>query len=147
MFIGGGSGGTAGGVKITTAAVLVAAIIAEVRGDDTVISHGRRLGGRVVRQSLAVLAAALALVVGATMALLILAPQFTSDQVLFEVLSAFGTVGLSTGITPHLGDAGTYLIALCMYLGRIGPMSLGAALALRSGTRYVRLPEERPIVG
>ena len=147
MFIGGGSGGTAGGVKITTAAVLVAAIIAEVRGDDTVISHGRRLGGRVVRQSLAVLAAALALVVGATMALLILAPQFTSDQVLFEVVSAFATVGLSTGITAQLPVAAQLILVVLMFAGRVGPLALAAALAARSRGRQYDYPEERPFIG
>ena len=147
MFIGGGSGGTAGGVKITTAAVLVAAIIAEVRGDDTVISHGRRLGGRVVRQSLAVLAAALALVVGATMALLILAPQFTSDQVLFEVVSAFATVGLSTGITAQLPVAAQLILVVLMFAGRVGPLALAAALAARSRGRLYDYPEERPFIG
>ena len=147
MFIGGGSGGTAGGVKITTAAVLVAAIIAEVRGDHTVISHGRRLGGRVVRQSLAVLAAGVSLVVGATMALLILAPQFTSDQVLFEVVSAFATVGLSTGITAQLSVAAQTILIMLMFAGRVGPLALAAALAARSRGRLYDYPEERPFIG
>lgn len=147
MFIGGGSGGTAGGVKITTAAVLVAAIIAEARGDDTVISHGRRLGGRVVRQSLAVLAAGVSLVVGATMALLILAPQFTSDQVLFEVVSAFATVGLSTGITAQLPVAAQTILIMLMFAGRVGPLALAAALAARSRGRLYDYPEERPFIG
>lgn len=147
MFIGGGSGGTAGGVKITTAAVLIAAIIAEVRGDVSVVSHGRRLGGRVVRQSLAVLAAALALVVGATMALLILAPQFTSDQVLFEVVSAFATVGLSTGITAQLPVAAQLILIPLMFAGRVGPLALATALAARSRDRLYDFPEESPFIG
>ena len=147
MFIGGGSGGTAGGVKITTAAVLIAAIVAEARGDDSVISHGRRLGGRVVRQSLAVLAAAIALVVGATMGLLILAPQFTSDQILFEVTSAFATVGLSTGITGQLPVAAQLILILLMFAGRVGPLALATALAARSRDRLYDFPEERPFIG
>lgn len=147
MFIGGGSGGTAGGVKITTAAVLIAAIVAEARGDDSVISHGRRLGGRVVRQSLAVLAAAIALVVGATMGLLILAPQFTSDQILFEVTSAFATVGLSTGITGQLPVAAQFILILLMFAGRVGPLALATALAARSRDRLYDFPEESPFIG
>ncbi|PMC62088.1 ATPase [Corynebacterium xerosis] len=147
MFIGGGSGGTAGGVKITTAAVLVAAIIAEVRGDDTVVSHRRRLGGRVVRQSLAVLAAGVALVVGSTMAVLILAPQFTSDQVLFEVVSAFATVGLSTGITAQLPVPAQLILVALMFAGRVGPLALATALAARSRGRLYDYPEERPFIG
>lgn len=147
MFIGGGSGGTAGGVKITTAAVLIAAIIAEIRGDESAISHGRRLGVRVVRQSLAVLSAALILVVGATMSLLILAPQFTTDQVLFEVISAFATVGLSTGITGQLPVAAQLVLILLMYAGRVGPLALATALAARSRGRLYDYPEERPFIG
>ena len=69
------------------------------------------------------------------------------DRTMFEVLSAYGTVGLSTGITPDLPTPAKYVLIACMYMGRIGPMTLGAALALRQRTRVVRLPEERPIVG
>nr|WP_295624414.1 potassium transporter TrkG [uncultured Corynebacterium sp.] len=147
MFIGGGSGGTAGGVKITTAAVLVAAIIAEVRGDDSVVSHGRTVGRRVVRQALAVLAAAVALVVGSTMALLVLAPQFTTDQVLFEVVSAFATVGLSTGITAELPVAAQSILMVLMFAGRVGPLALATALAARQHGRLYDYPEERPFIG
>lgn len=146
MFIGGGSGSTGGGIKVTTFALLVLSIIAEARGDRDVETFGRRIPHETIRQAIGVLVMSASVVFLATFVMLSLTP-FTLDEVLFEVLSAFGTVGLSTGITPHLGDAGTYVIALCMYLGRIGPMSLGAALALRSGTRFVRLPQERPIVG
>ncbi|HHT33036.1 MAG TPA: TrkH family potassium uptake protein, partial [Corynebacterium sp.] len=147
MFLGGGSGGTAGGVKITTAAVLIAAIVAEVRGDGSVISNGRRLGVRVVRQSLAVLAAALVLVTGATMALLILAPQFTSDQILFEVTSAFATVGLSTGITGQLPVPAQMVLVALMFAGRVGPLALAGALAARGRGRLYDYPEERPFIG
>ncbi len=147
MFIGGGSGGTAGGVKITTAAVLIAAILAEVRGDDSVISHGRVVGRRVVRQSLAVLAAGLALVVGSTMALLFIAPQFSTDQLLFEVISAFATVGLSTGITGDLPVAAQMILIPLMFAGRVGPLALATALAARSRGRLYDYPEERPFIG
>lgn len=147
MFIGGGSGGTTGGVKITTTAVLIAAIIAEVRGDASVVSHGRRLNGRVVRQSLAVLTAGLTLVVAATMALLILAPQFTSDQILFEVTSAFATVGLSTGITAQLPVAAQLILIPLMFAGRVGPLALATALAARSRDRLYDFPEESPFIG
>ena len=73
--------------------------------------------------------------------------NYPLDRVLFEVLSAYGTVGLSTGITSDLSLAAKYVIIVCMYVGRIGPMTLGAALALRSRRRVIHLPEERPVVG
>ena len=103
MFIGGGSAGTAGGIKVTTFAVLLFVIVTEVRGDPSVTAFGRRIPREVQRQALSVALLAVAVVVGAT-ALLLLLTHFTLDQVLFEVVSAFSTVGLSTGIT----DAGRH---------------------------------------
>lgn len=146
MFIGGGSGSTGGGIKVTTFALLALSIVAEARGDRDVEVFGRRIPQETIRQAIGVLVMSASVVFLATFLTLQLTP-FSLDQVLFEVLSAFGTVGLSTGITPHLGDAATYILIVCMYLGRIGPMTLGAALALRSRSRVVRLPSERPIVG
>jgi trk system potassium uptake protein TrkH len=146
MFIGGGSGSTGGGIKVTTFALLTLSIVAEARGDRDVEVFGRRIPQETIRQAIGVLVMSASVVFVATFLTLQLTP-FSLDQVLFEVLSAFGTVGLSTGITPHLGDVATYVLIVCMYLGRIGPMTLGAALALRSRSRVVRLPHERPIVG
>ncbi|MCS6711321.1 TrkH family potassium uptake protein [Brachybacterium sp. EF45031] len=146
MFIGGGSGSTGGGIKVTTFALLVLSIIAEARGDRDVEVFNRRIPHETIRQAIGVMVMSTAIIFVATFAVLRLEP-FSLDQVVFEVLSAFGTVGLSTGITGDLSTAGKYVIIACMYLGRIGPMSLGAALALRSRARVVRLPEERPIVG
>jgi Trk-type K+ transport system membrane component len=71
----------------------------------------------------------------------------TLDVVLFEVISAFGTVGLSTGITSEIPTSGQYVLVALMFVGRVGTMTLGAALALRSRRRVIRLPEERPIIG
>lgn len=146
MFIGGGSGSTGGGIKVTTFALLVLSIIAEARGDRDVEVFGRRIPHDVIRQAIGVLALSVAVVMTASWVLLRIT-SFTLDQVVFEVLSAYGTVGLSTGITPELSEPAKHVVTLCMYVGRIGPMSLGAALALRSRKRVVRLPEERPIVG
>ncbi|NMA78640.1 MAG: TrkH family potassium uptake protein, partial [Actinomycetales bacterium] len=79
--------------------------------------------------------------------LLLRMTPYTLDAVLFEALSAFGTVGLSTGITPHLPEGAKWVLIACMYVGRLGPMTLGAALAVRSRVRMLQLPRERPIVG
>ncbi|QGU04764.1 TrkH family potassium uptake protein [Corynebacterium comes] len=147
MFIGGGSGGTAGGVKITTAAVLVAAVVAETRGDNSVAVHGRAISGDVVRQALVILTGSVTLVFGSTMAILFLAPTFTTDQVAFEVISAFATVGLSTGITPDLPVAAKLLLAVLMFAGRVGPLALATALAARTRGRCFDYPEERPFIG
>lgn len=146
MFIGGGSGSTGGGIKVTTFALLVLSIAAEARGDRDVEVFHRRIPHETIRQAIAVLVMSVAVVFAATLLMLELA-HFTLDQTVFEVLSAYGTVGLSTGITPELPTPAKYVLIACMYLGRIGPMTLGAALALRERTRVVRLPTDRPIVG
>lgn len=147
MVIGAGSGGTAGGVKVTTAAVLVAAILAEIRGRETVSIFRRRIPPASIRQALAVLSFAVILVVGAVTALLFLAPGFTTDQIAFEVSSAFATVGLSTGITGDLPRTAQLVLIVLMYAGRIGPVVLATALAANTRPRRYEFPEERPSIG
>lgn len=146
MFIGGGSASTAGGIKVTTFAVLVLAGVAEARGDRDVEVFRRRIPPGSLRLAVTVLLAGSSLVVVATLALLSItgAPL---GVVLFEVVSAFATVGLSTGLTPDLPDQGKYLLCALMFAGRTGTITLAAALALRDRSRVIRLPEERPVVG
>ncbi|WP_309140530.1 potassium transporter TrkG [Streptomyces sp. PKU-EA00015] len=146
MFIGGGSAGTAGGIKVTTFAVLAAAMLAEVRGEPHSVILGRRLGPHVLRQALTVALLGVGLVMAATLALLSVS-RASLDAVLFEVVSAFATVGLSTGITPDLPAVGQLILIGLMFVGRIGPITLVSALALRERTRRYQLPEERPVIG
>ncbi|GAA4349368.1 TrkH family potassium uptake protein [Angustibacter luteus] len=146
MFIGGGSASTAGGIKVTTLAVLVLATVAEARGDRDVEAFGRRIPPGSLRLAVTVLLAGSTLVLGFSLALLAMTGR-SLDVVLFEVVSAFGTCGLSTGLSAELPDAGKYLLTALMFAGRTGTMTLAAALALRDRRRVVRLPEERPVVG
>ncbi|NKY89583.1 TrkH family potassium uptake protein [Nocardia veterana] len=146
MFIGGGSAGTAGGIKVTTFALLAFVVYAEVRGQPTVHVMGRRLAATVQRQAITVALLGVAVVLTATMILQQLS-QLPLDAVLFEVVSAFGTVGLSTGITADLPAAGQVVLIVMMFIGRVGPITLASALALREYGRRYELPEERPIVG
>ncbi|MGH3735035.1 MAG: TrkH family potassium uptake protein [Micromonosporaceae bacterium] len=146
MFIGGGSAGTAGGIKVTTFLLLGFVMWAEVRGEPDVHSFNRRLAGPPQRQALTVALLGVGLVVAGTVALQLFT-KHPLDQTLFEVVSAFGTVGLSTGITADLNTGAQLVIITLMFVGRVGPMTVGAALALRSRRRLYRLPEERPIVG
>lgn len=146
MFVGGGSAGTAGGIKVTTFAVLAAAIVAEVRGEPDSAVLGRRLTPHVLRQALTVALLGVGLVMAATLALLALVDA-PFERVLFEAVSAFGTVGLSTGITGDLGTAGELIVVGLMFVGRLGPVTLVSALALRERTRRYQLPEERPVIG
>ena len=146
MFIGGGSAGTAGGIKVTTFALLAFVMLAEVRGEPTVHVLGRRLPVGIQRQALTVALAAVGLVMVSTLTLLEIS-SFGLDAVLFETVSAFATVGLSTGITAALPVPGQLVLAALMFLGRLGPVTLASALALREHERRYELPEERTIVG
>ena len=146
MFIGGGSAGTAGGIKVTTFFLLAYVIWSEVRGDrDTNIAH-RRISGETLRQALTVALLGMGVIAVGTMAIL-LATDYTLDVVLFEAISAFATVGLSTGITPHLPPSAQITLMTLMYVGRVGTITVASALALKTRHRYYHLPEERPVVG
>ncbi len=146
MFIGGSSAGTAGGIKVTTFAVLLFVIIAEARGDNEVSAFGRQVPRAIQRQALTVALTAVAAVVISTLFLLIIT-AFHLDEVLFEVVSAFATVGLSTGITADLPGVGKVLLTVLMFVGRLGPVTLATALALRQRQRMFAYPEEQPIIG
>ncbi|WP_091669470.1 TrkH family potassium uptake protein [Amycolatopsis marina] len=146
MFIGGGSAGTAGGIKVTTFALLGFVILAEIRGEPSVHVMGRKLTPSTQRQALTVALLSVGAVMSGTLILLTLTP-FRIEQVLFETISAFGTVGLSTGITADIPPAGHLVLVALMFIGRLGPITLASALALKNRSRRYELPEERPIVG
>lgn len=146
MFVGGGSASTAGGIKVTTLAVLMLAIVAEARGDRDTEVFRRRIPPDILRLAVAVTFLGATIILVSCLIMLELT-GLALDVILFEVISAFATVGLSTGITPDLPDSAKYMLVMLMYVGRVGTMTFGAALALRSRRRVIRLPEERPIVG
>ncbi|WP_432058550.1 TrkH family potassium uptake protein [Streptomyces sp. bgisy022] len=146
MFVGGASAGTAGGIKITTFAVLFFVVYAEVRGESTVNIFSRRLHGDVQRQALTIVLLSMAAVVLSTIAVMV-STVISLDQVLFEVISAFATVGLTTGITSSLPTPHQLLLVVLMFIGRLGPIMVASALALRSRVRMYDLPEERPVIG
>lgn len=146
MFVGGGSAGTAGGIKVTTFGLLVFVLWAELRGEPRVNVGRRRVPEHTQRQALAILMLSVLLVAVSTFVMLGLVSD-ELDRVFFEVVSGFGTVGLSTGITADLPRAGHLLLIVLMFVGRVGPLTLFAALALRERARRYELPEERMIIG
>lgn len=146
MFIGGGPAGTAGGLKVTTFAVLFFILWTEIRGGTAVNVFGKRLSRAVHRQAITVVLLALALVIGSTMVLMFLT-DFGQERILFEVVSAFATVGLSTGITAGLPPAAQLILVALMFIGRLGPVTLASALALRSRAPLYDYPKERPLIG
>ncbi|PJI95028.1 TrkH family potassium uptake protein [Luteimicrobium subarcticum] len=146
MFVGGGSASTAGGIKVTTLAVMLLAIRAEARGDRDIEAFDRRIPPDTVRLAIAVTFIGATIVLVSSLLLLEIT-GLTLDRVLYEAISAFATVGLSTGITPGLPEPAKYVLVALMFVGRTGTMTLAAALALRSRRRVIRMPEERPIIG
>ncbi|WP_336660222.1 TrkH family potassium uptake protein [Leucobacter sp. USHLN153] len=146
MFVGGGSASTAGGIKVTTIAVLFLAAYAEARGFQDMQAFGRRIPNEVLRVSVSILIWGATIVLAASVAIMHLTGE-RLDIVLFEVISAFGTCGLSTGLSSTIDDPGKYILAATMWAGRVGTVTLAAAVAATSRSRMFRLPEERPIVG
>ena len=146
MFIGAGSAGTAGGIKVTTFGILGLIIWSELRGDPDVTVARRRVGAGTQRQALTVALLGIAAVVLPTIWITATSP-FHVDNVMFEVISAFSTTGLSTGITADLAPAHQLTLVVLMFVGRLGPITVGAALALRERARLFRYPETNPIVG
>src|SRR5690606_16021539 len=130
MFIGGGGGGTAGGIKVTTFFLLAHVIWAEVRGEPDVVIGKRRISESTQRQAVTVALLGVALVAVGTVALIALTDNVRFEYALFEVTSAFGTVGLTAGLTTSLGPAAQLLLVALMFIGRVGTVAFGAALAL-----------------
>ncbi|MBT2534328.1 TrkH family potassium uptake protein [Arthrobacter sp. ISL-48] len=146
MFIGGGSAGTAGGIKITTFLLLAFSIWNEVRGREEVTIAHRSISPSSMRQALSVALLGVGAVVSGTL-LLLMFTDYSLEKVLFESISAFGTVGMSTGITYNLPPSAEWVLMALMFTGRIGSVTVASALALSSRPRLFRVPEERPIIG
>ncbi len=146
MFIGAGPASTSGGIKVTTFAVLAFALWSEVRGNPDVNAFRRRIPPSAVRQGLTVVLLSIGLVIVAALAIMGF-DDLTFAPALFEVTSAFGTAGLSTGITAALSQSAQIVLMLVMLAGRVGPITFVTALALREHPRAYRYPEERPIIG
>lgn len=146
MFIGGGPAGTAGGIKVTTFGVLLFILLAEIRGDGVVNVFGKRLSRAVHRQAIAVVLLSVGVVIFSTLAIMLIS-GLNLDRVLFETVSAFSTVGLSTGITSSLPVPAQLILAALMFIGRLGPITFATALALRERSIVYQLPKERPIIG
>jgi trk system potassium uptake protein TrkH len=145
MFIGACPGSTGGGIKTTTAAVLFAGMRAELRGQMPRLLN-RTVPEFVVRKAVGVAVLSLAMVVLAFTLLLLIEPHPPLDLG-FEVVSAFTTTGLSTGVTPRLGVAGKLLILVMMFIGRIGPLTLALAFSRSVTPRSVELPQEKVLIG
>lgn len=146
MMIGGSPGSTAGGMKTTTFFVIVLSLVAVVRNRRTLNSFRRRLDDETLRRACAICFVYIALVMGATV-MICYAQPFSVEQVLYEVVSAVNTVGVSMGITPQLSVLSKLVVVSLMYFGRVGVLSILAAFAGKGKTSAVQYPVERIPVG
>jgi trk system potassium uptake protein TrkH len=153
MIIGGSPGSTAGGIKTTTFAVLLLVFVARLRGSRTVTAFGRTIPEQTVQRAIALSVGAIALLGGVILALMItegggaVTNRVAFARIVFEAHSAFGTVGLSMGETPELSPAGRVIITAVMFIGRVGPMSLAAAMAAAGRRVRYRYAREDVVVG
>lgn len=147
MFIGAGSGSTGGGIKTTTFVVLMASLWYMLKGQRDVVMFGRRIEEKIVDKSFVITVLCLLWVIFATMILLIVNNgQYPFVDILFEVVSGFGTVGLGIGITPHWEPLGKWVLILTMYIGRIGILTFILSF-LSTGTNKIRFPSEHINIG
>jgi len=132
MFIGGASGSTAGGIKVNTFSVLLVAIVSTARGRPSAEAFGRRIPHILIYRALSVALLSIAALFLVALGLELTAPEESFVEVLFESVSALGTVGASTGITPQLPDPSRLIIIVAMFVGRLGPLTLVLALTARA---------------
>ena len=148
MFVGAAPGSTAGGIKVTTLGVILFAILSQLKGSNKTIIFKRRVSFTIVSKAMAIIGLSASLVLIFTTIIMTI-EQKPMLNVLYEVTSAFGTVGLSTGLTPDLKTASKLLLVLMMFLGRVGPVTFALALALKTHKNESDMiyPEGKVIVG
>jgi trk system potassium uptake protein len=146
MFIGASPGSTGGGIKTTTFTILIGAVIAMLRGKEDIVLFRHRLGKDRILKAITLTLFALFLVMFVTM-LLTTTEDHSLLMILFEVTSAFATVGLTMGLTPDLTDFGKVMIALMMFMGRLGPLTLAYALGPKTEKELYRYPEGKITIG
>ena len=149
MIIGGSPMGTAGGIKTTTIAVLAMSLLANLRGKNDVEAHNRRIRESYLRSAIVVAGMGLFTVFVMSILLCAAMPEAPVADVIYEITSAAATVGLSRGLTPQLSTTGKWIVIITMYLGRIGPLTLGTAVTVRAQKRSpnAHLAEEDIMIG
>ncbi len=147
MFVGASSGSTGGGIKVTTFSVLVLSAFRYLRGHQDVVVFSRTLVADVVHKAWTIFLFGLTMVFLGTFLLSLTDAKFGLDRLLFEVISAFGTVGLSTGITPGLSGAGKIVLSLLMLIGRLGPLTIALAFVRKDKKAKLRFASGRMMVG
>ena len=147
MFVGGASGSVAGGIKVSTFAIVLVAVLSTIRGRAHASAFGREIPQTLLQRALVIAAVSTAFVFLVVLALTFSEEGFDFSDLFFESVSAFGTVGLSTGLTPALSSWGHFLIIFAMFVGRLGPLAIGLAMAQRAERDLYRYPQEQVTIG
>jgi trk system potassium uptake protein len=147
MFIGAGSGSTAGGIKISTFSVLLATAWAQIKGKEDVVLFKRRIVTETILKAFTVALSGFLIVITVTMLLTLTETGHHFIMYLFEATSAFGTVGLSMGLTPELSSLGRIVIILTMFAGRLGPLTIAFAITKRRTKESIRHPKGNIMIG
>jgi len=147
MFVGASPGSTGGGIKTTTFTTLLGAVWSQIRGKEDVIFYRKRIVYETIYKALTVSVSGLFLVLIITMLLTITEPGKDFLMILFEATSAFGTVGLSMGLTPELSPIGRGLIIFTMFAGRVGPLTIAFAVTIRRNPDAFRYPKGKIMIG
>jgi len=148
MFVGASPGSTGGGIKTTTAMLIIMTVNAVIHGREDTEIFERRIPKEVIYRAIAITFISFMLVIGVTM-ILSITQKGDFIEFLYEATSAFGTVGLSLGLTPTLTPLGKFVVLLTMYAGRVGPLTLALAFARKHlmTSKSVKYPEDRILVG
>ena len=146
MFVGGSPGSTAGGIKTTTLGVLILSTAAVIRGENEPVVFGRHIGTDVIRKALAIFLVSFGIVLSVSFILTITENAGLVD-IMYETVSALATVGASKGLTADLSRVGKILITICMYLGRLGPMTMAFAFGMKVKKSPIRYPESFISIG
>lgn len=147
MFIGGAAGSVAGGIKVNTIAIILVTVVSILKGREQTVVFGREIPQVSVRRAMIIASLSLVFVFFILMALSISEPSLNFIDIMFETISAFGTVGLSTGITREISPVGHLIIIFTMFIGRIGPLTIGLAMLKNVSPDPYRYPSERVTIG
>lgn len=147
MFIGGSSGSTAGGIKTTTAGILAMTVISVIKGREDTEIYERRIGKEIIYRALTITVIGFTLVMTVSMILSVTEVGASLEYIIYEATSAFGTVGLTLGLTPELTFIGKAIIIFTMFCGRVGPLTIVLALAGKHSKNTIKYPEDKILVG
>lgn len=153
MFIGASPGSTGGGIKTTVLFVIIVLVVSNLRGRNQALIDKQEISSKKIMKAVTIIVFAMSIIfISATLIMLSEQgkPGMSFEKIIFEAVSAFGTVGLSMGITPYLSTFSKFIVTLTMYLGRVGPLSVGIALAAKYGVgvnNNIKYPEAKIMVG